>query len=186
MFPLWKAVVAFVVLLAARLLHYQTRLWQITRLRRRYFEYLGDEKASAVWLVEQTSSFRRMIRECNAGAGLLTRAEEAGYGYIRPVRFAAEENLALRDAEVAHVVDYIMLRIQGHYRAERNRTLSPLYWIEYVAFLPREVARYIGVGSEKPVVRVSDVAWWVLIAWEVVAWITGKGSLLGILRTVAK
>jgi len=181
-----KALVGFLALLAFRFAYYQVRLRKITTFGDRYRHYLRDESASPEWLVEHTNSFTRMMRECAAEAGTLTRLQEAGYGYLEPVRIAAEDNLGVRDPEVVTVTNRTILRIQGHYRAERNRTFSPLYWVEFLVFLPREVLRHLGVGSDKLAVRVSDLAWWVLVGWQVVSWITGKGSLIQVLRILAR
>jgi hypothetical protein len=179
----FKVLVTFLVVFTIRLAIYQSRLWRITRLRNRYRQFLADVRDSGDWLAEQTTSYKRMITECGLVPSPLPVVPGPG---LVPVEALPDDNITFRNAHFVDRNNQMMLRIQGHYRNERNRTFSPFYWIEFAVFLPREVLRPFGVGSEKGAVHVADLAWWIVIAWEVLAWVRGEGSLIRLLRAVAR
>jgi len=182
MSTLLRGAVVLLAVLAARLIFYQSRLWQIKRLRKRYWEFLRDPKEDGAWLAGQYATLKQMMKECDVPAAPFPATRP---GYAPQIAFA-HDNLTFRSSEIADLNDDTMLRIQGHYSNERNKTLSPVYWLEVVAFLPREVLRYLGIGSDKLVVRASDVAWWVLLVWQAVAWALGKATPIDLVRTLAR
>ncbi len=139
-----------------------------------------------MWLVEQTNIFKRMLKECDVHVGRPPRIQPVGYGKVVSWHAVPEEYLSNKDVDIVSGNHDAMIKIQGHYRNERNRTISPIYWIELMVFLPREVLKVVGVGAEKPSVRIAELAWWILLAWEIQAWIMGDGSFIQLLRMLAK
>jgi hypothetical protein len=40
--------------------------------------------------------------------------------------------------------------------------INPIYWLDFIIFLPRHTATYLNVSPEKVGIKISQIIWWFL------------------------
>lgn len=70
----------------------------------------------------------------------------------------------------AFVKDYfqILRNFVDHYQLEYQDALSFKYWFNCVVFLPQKVLSYLGLNSDGPLGKISNIIYWTLsFIWTV-------------------
>jgi hypothetical protein len=91
------------------------------------------------WLEERTNKVARLVGESGVRPGDLAVMRPAGLGYVQHVELGIFENGLVKNLEITPTVSTALIRAQGHYKDQRNRSLNPLSWVEDLIFLPRNL-----------------------------------------------
>jgi hypothetical protein len=153
-----------------RALYFELRFRFLREAERRWLIYvktieepdLSDPRVR--WLEERMRKVIRLVEEAGTAPGRRTIGTDAGYGRIAPATFDLMENWLTRNEEVTPAVNSALIRAQGHYKDERNRSLNPLSWIESLVFLPRNVISAIDPRVPKWVKDLVQIVYWIITA----------------------
>ena len=64
-----------------------------------------------------------------------------------------------REEVVGKTIDYFHQAI-GVYRLRAREVFNPLYWIEFIIYLPKHVFNYLGVSPESVVIKIAQLIYW--------------------------
>lgn len=130
---------------------------------RRYLDMYLDWLADPTWeMVERKSRVVALFR----GAGLedirRPHIEAVGYGRVATSTISVIDDFPSRREDVVHATVHMFHEGIGVYRSRIIETFNPQYWLQLIVYLPRNVLAYLGVPSEKVVIKVFQLVYWVV------------------------
>lgn len=87
--------------------------------------------------------------------------EPLGYVYVRTGGASIFQNFPNAREDYAHSVVRMFHQATGVYRSRMIETFNPLYWIEAVINLPKQLLNYLGLPSESIVIKIAQLMWWI-------------------------
>jgi hypothetical protein len=128
----------------ARAVYFHRRASFLANIEARWRAYIrepttGYDNPNMRWLEERTNKVARLVGESGVRPGDLAVMRPAGLGYVQHVELGIFENWLVKNLEITPTVSTALIRAQGHYKDQRNRSLNPLSWVEDLIFLPRNL-----------------------------------------------
>jgi len=137
-----------------------SRLWQAKRYFRMYKDWLT--KDTRIPIAEERAQVIRLFKEAGIEDGTLPFSEPDGFGYVSQGMASVFDNFPSNRENIEQVLIRMFLEAIGVYRTRALESINPLYWIEFVVFLPREVLKYLGVSAENLLSKIITLVWWVI------------------------
>ncbi len=92
--------------------------------------------------------------------------EPLGLGYTQQQSLSALDNLLILNSEIMGSAIEIIKRAKGFYKIQALKCFNPLFWIEFIVFLPKELFGYFGVDEEAKVssilIRIFQIIYWMI------------------------
>lgn len=89
-------------------------------------------------------------------------ANHIGYGRLSIKEASVFDNFPNAREDFAYPTLAMFREAIGTYRSRMLEAFSPLYWLETLIHLPREVLGYLGVSAESVFVKAAQIVWWVM------------------------
>ena len=118
------------------------------------------------WLQDNQLEIKNRV--LNAGLNDQTESfmEPLGLGYAEKRQRGALDNLLLLDTDILASARELMGRARGYYKTQAWLSLSPLFWLEMLIFLPREIIKLAGFKSSSKLFQISvkliQVVYWII------------------------
>jgi hypothetical protein len=71
-------------------------------------------------------------------------------------------NLSNRREDVVMLIVSMFHKAMGVYKSRMWETINPLYWIESIIFLPRQLFTYLRVPPESVLIKLGQAIYWLL------------------------
>ena len=125
-----------------------------------YNAYLKDPK----WeFFEYQPQIVKLFKEAEIEDNTVTYVENVGYGKIlADAHVSVMSNIGNTRADVVTMVTSMFHKAKGTYRSRMLEAINPIYWLEFVIFLPKNVFRYTGASPESALVKTVQVIYWLL------------------------
>lgn len=126
-------------------------------LMRKQLEYLGGladdateekKKKSARagdWIMSNLTELKRRVEKAGIQNPVKTFMEPKGYGYVGQTQLSILDNILYPNSDVQHSAQHIVRSAKGYYLNQALRSLSPIYWIEVIFFLPKKIVSASGL-----------------------------------------
>ncbi|MBI3124470.1 MAG: hypothetical protein HYZ10_08695 [Ignavibacteriales bacterium] len=92
--------------------------------------------------------------------------EPLGFGYTQKESVTALDNLLMLNPEVMGSSKEIIKRAKGYYKIQALKCFNPLFWIEFIVFLPKELLKYFGVDDNAKggsvMIKIFQVIYWLV------------------------
>ena len=144
-------------------------LYKVTVNSIRYFECKKFKKEYFEWLKEQNPTFptnRRHIIDLFTNAQIqdlrFPTAKPVGYGKIATFNSSVFTNFPSNIENQVHATVRFFDEATGVYRERIFESFNPIYWINLIIFLPKNVLHYLGVKPENVLVKIVQIIWWFL------------------------
>jgi hypothetical protein len=96
------------------------------------------------------------------GDSYVTHVEPAGYGQISTGTISVINNMFnTDDIRIRNQMTAFFFEAQGVYWHRAWCSFNPLYWIQTILYLPREVIEYVGLPTEHWTTKVFQLIYWV-------------------------
>lgn len=126
-----------------------------------YEEFLTKQKG---WYIqEHRQKIIKLFKMAGLENFLIPSAEPMGFGFVNTGGFTLFENLSVLRTDVAAMVIKCFKEARGVYRSRIFESLSPIYWIESVVNLPKNILKYLGLKSESIIIKFFQIIWWAMI-----------------------
>jgi hypothetical protein len=126
-----------------------------------YLKQYGEYIKQPSWKFDQHQpQIVKLFQDAGIEDVLVSRVAVVGMT-IQTSQASAFQNLAVREQDVPSVVSTLFHRTIGVYRNRLFETVNPLYWIETIIYLPREMLKYLGVSSENVGAKLLQVVYWI-------------------------
>lgn len=156
------------VSLVLRLIYYHAKLRATTHYRNAYERFreatASDPANHSLYaeLLEKQTEIVKLFKEAQLSPPTISYVEPAGYGYVHPTRVSSWDNLHHDSAELQLHNMHSFHRAMGYFRARRNETISPVFWIESLVNWPRLLLGFLGFNSEGAFAKFLQMIVWIL------------------------
>ena len=153
-----------VVSLLLRFIYYHAKLRAVTRYcndYERFREATSSDPANHspyADLLEKQTEIVKLFKQAQLSPPTIAYVEPAGYGYLQPHRLSSWDNLHHHSAELRMHNMHSFHKSIGYFRARRNETFSPVFWIESLVNWPRSMLGFLGFNSDGAFAKFLQVA----------------------------
>lgn len=154
---------------------------QIKFYFRCYNKYL---KKSSWSFPEKRQAVVNLMKKANVEDSFRPRVEPVGYGQLSAAQISVFSNLGLPYEDIIGVVMKKFHEAIGVYRSRMLESFNPIFWLEFLIFLPRHVFLYLGIASDKLVVKAIQLLYWSLATLFGVLGISFKAELTIFIKSI--
>lgn len=94
---------------------------------------------------------------------VVTNVEFIGFGHFQSSHPSVFENLTVTRNDVVGAALNMFHKSIGVYRSRMLETINPLYWLEFIIFLPKHLLNYIGISPESIFIKIIQIIYWLLV-----------------------
>jgi hypothetical protein len=88
-----------------------------------------------------------------------------GYGNVQQMNMSVLENMLLTDGKFYLESRDLIERANGFYKVEAIKSFNPLFWVEFLIFLPKEILKYFSSNTSSKsisVTKIIQIIYWLL------------------------
>lgn len=126
---------------------------------------------SADWITSNMSEIKRRIKKSGIGEPILSYMDPKGYGYVAQQNMSVIDNLLYLNNDVQEQAISTLKRVKGYYLSQTKRSLSPLFWLETLLFLPKAMVNASGIETTSKFaetgLKVVQLLYWIIVLWIV-------------------
>lgn len=124
-----------------------------------YREWLKTKK----WkFVQKRSVFIALMKKANVSDSLLPNVQPVGYGQIVTANISVQKNFPSDRNDLFQITFGMFYEAIGIYKKRIIETFNPIYWIELIIFLPKNILTYLSVKSESIIIKLVQIIWWII------------------------
>jgi hypothetical protein len=117
------------------------------------------------WIQENILEIKSVVGKSGVGDQTKSYMKPVGLGYVQQRNISALDNLLFLNSEIIELARDLINRAKGYYKIQALKSFNPLYWIELIIFLPKELLKYVGVTGEEryssTIIRIFQILYWV-------------------------
>ena len=131
-------------------------LRETNQLYSAYLEYIEKRNPE---FVENKHRILELFNKAGIQDKILPTSTFVGMG-IKNYKYSVHDNLEMVSEDTKRVVNYSFREAIGVFRSRIKNAINPLYWIEFIFFLPKVVLNYLGVSAESIIVKFAQIIYW--------------------------
>jgi hypothetical protein len=139
---------------------------RLNRLENQYYLWLKDYTDFA-HLAEKRQLLKKLMKTANVADAYVNRTQPMGFGIIASGKCNVFEQFPSNESDIVKITLYKISEARGVFKANFWETFNPLYWIQFVLFLPKKMLTYLGTSPDFVITKLCQLIWW--IAWASVS-----------------
>jgi hypothetical protein len=156
-----RVLILFLVIMGLKVIRNSVRYFQTDSLYDDYVRWLAGERIN---LQEKRALLKKLMSGAGVQDSFVGFAEPVGYFQIRSGNASVWENFPSNREDCAVISSGMFNEARGTYKRRVIETFSPLYWIELVINMPRELLTYLGLSPQNAFTKIAQLAWWAIVA----------------------
>lgn len=158
--------IVFILVIAYRVIDSIYSLHRLKVIDEAYLKWLMNQDENNPPF-ELKKEFLNLMDKADISDHSIPYTQPAGYGYIRQSKAESFHNFPSNVQEFAtHTVTSIK-EAEGYFKLRMKSSFNPLYWINEILFLPKNLLLYLNFSEEKTLFKLVNVLitfiWWALI-----------------------
>ncbi len=145
----------------------------------RYKKWLSDPNWS---LVESRAQVIRLLKDAGVEDVEIGVTQPIGFNQVQVANVSVMRNFPNKGRDFAAHTHRLFSQAIGTYRSRMFETFNPLYWIEAIINLPRELLAYLGIPPESVFVKLLQVMWWVFGTVFAVIYLAYRPEIISTVR----
>ncbi len=147
-------VVAIGVSFLLRLIYYHAKLKAITHYFKEYERFCEATSSDPTNhgpyadLLENQTEIVKLFKQSHLSPATVSFVEPVGYGFVQQRKASSWDNLHHNSAEYRLHNKHTFHKSVGYFRARRNETISPVFWIETFLIWPKSLLGFLGFDEE--------------------------------------
>ncbi|BFH70640.1 hypothetical protein J27TS7_57660 [Paenibacillus dendritiformis] len=155
MYIIW----GIVVVLSYKFISNGIKYFQVKRHLKRYQMWLRNINVDFS-IVEDKATIKKLILGAGVNDAKVDYVEPLGYWHVSTGFASTLENFPSNLERMAPHMIRMFEEALGVYKTRCFETFNPMYWIEFVIYLPKNFLVYLGVNSENIGVKLIQIVWW--------------------------
>ena len=148
----------FLVLLIYKVILNIIRYYQAKKYKESYYLWLKSPNGD---LVTHRSEIIKLFKDANVKDAFFPHVEPLGLGQIASYKVSIFTNFPSNYEDQAIMTVKKFNEAIGVYRNRITESFSPLYWINFIIFLPKNTFCYLGTNPENVIIKILQVIWWI-------------------------
>jgi len=176
-FSTWELVLyGFATVFCLRAAYFARRYSAICQLQRFYEKWIED--SSRPHLGGYTSRLQALLKDSGLSDSVVPSSEPVGWGFVAPTAQSVVQNLAVRDQRFIGPNVTIISQVKGYFHDRLLENFNPLFWVEFLFFLPKHILAYLGLDQEtalfKAVSSIAQLGYWGAAMWKLYQSVAGS------------
>ena len=124
-----------------------------------YLDYWDKKQSNAI---QYLSEIKELFAKANIADSRIPFAQPIGYGQISTGMASVFENMFVNDADI---ISKILIKFDesiGVFRKRILQNFKPVFWIETIIFLPKNIIKYLGFNSNSLFTKIFQLIYWFL------------------------
>jgi hypothetical protein len=151
-----------IAILAIRLILNLSKYIRAKRYYDEYLKWLGVHRTSK--LLEKRAQVVALLKDAGVDDSYVGFAQPVGFMQIQTGNASVFDNFPSAREDIATIANTMLLQAIGTFRSRIWQTFNPLFWIEFLIYLPRHAFKYLGVSPDGVVVKLAQIVWWIACA----------------------
>jgi hypothetical protein len=124
---------------------------------KRYKKYIEDP----TWdFHEYKHQFIKLFKDAGINDSLVPVVNPVGMGLVQTANVSFFSNVNITREDIVNLMIKSFHEAIGVYRSRIIETFNPLFWLEFVVFLPMKIFKYLSLNVEKRGYKVIQVIYW--------------------------
>ena len=123
--------------------------------------------AAAKWLTANITEIKRKVEAAGVQNPHRSFMEAAGYGYAVKQSMTALDNILFQNIDVLTSARQTLSLAAGSYKTRAIQSINPLYWLEVLFFLPKQIVSATGIDVSSKLadtlLKVVQIIYWVAV-----------------------
>lgn len=124
-----------------------------------YLQYLS--KGSEVNILESKTAILQLFTAAGVADSLISYATPTGYGMLATGSASAFQNISSCRQDVVAAIARSFAEARGTFKHRIFETLSPLFWINCVLFLPQRIFNFLGIKDDSLLIKLLQLLYWI-------------------------
>ena len=121
-------------------------------------------KVSADWITENQIEIKKLILKCGLKDPKESIMKPMGLNFARSASVSTLDNLLYVNEKIMEWGRDLIKKAKGHYRRQAYLSLNPIFWVEFLLFLPKEIINYLNTEKESKtkssVINIFQILYW--------------------------
>ncbi len=108
-----------------------------------------------------------------------------GYGRVQTANnISLFENISSKREEHVNIMRDKFHQALGTYKSKALEVFNPIYWIESVLYLPRNILMYVGIPTENIIAKISQIIYWFIGSIFTLVYMAYSNEISDIIKTI--
>ncbi|QVK17737.1 hypothetical protein KHQ81_12930 [Mycoplasmatota bacterium] len=113
-------------------------------------------------LLRNKTSIERLVKMSNVKEPSVPVAIQCGYGQVATGMVSLLSRFPNNVEDDAIGTARLFETVIGEYNRRIFETINPLYWINLVIYLPKNILSYLGLNTESVIIKIAQIFYWIL------------------------
>lgn len=127
-----------------------------------YDEYSKELKEGNSNILRDQQEIKRVLQKADIKESRITNAQPIGFGKIEIVTASSFDNMCYKGIDEVNAMTSAFEMAIGVYRQRIVDSFNPIYWIEFIIFIPKHIIQYLGLDTENISTRLFQLFYWIL------------------------
>jgi hypothetical protein len=159
MTKLKNVIILFIIICALKFIINFHKYLRIKYLFKKYNDYIENP----IW---EFSKYKLEILKLFKDAGIknsgINVSQHVGYGTLKVQQISVLSNINFINEDIISIITGNFYATIGYYKLRFLETFNPIFWIEYIVFLPKNIFKYIGFKSSNVLINIIQIIYWIL------------------------
>lgn len=159
---MWKVIILFALIVVYKALLNFTRLKQLQRYEKEFISFLSDKPSK---IDEHKMQTITLFKKANVPDSQMRVTQPIGFGKVASFNASVFHNFPMAERTIAEPSLTMFKNAIGVYKSRMFEAINPLYWIDLIVFLPKNLLTYIGLNMDNASSKLWNVllslVWWV-------------------------
>lgn len=120
--------------------------------------FLNDNNHAVTYTSQIVSNFKKAgIKNSTHPITIPT-----GHNYVANTKYSYFDNIFMKSPQTLPIISEFFLQAQGIYRKRIFESFNPLYWIELIIFLPKNIIAYFGLNTDSIFTKIFQLIFWII------------------------
>lgn len=157
-----KIIILLLVIWIYRLVSNIYYFYKTTIYQEEYSKELQTGKSN---ILRDQQEIKRILEKAGIEDAMISVAEPIGYGLVQTRSSSAYNNMCYRHADVISAMTSAFEKALGVYRKRIIDNFNPIFWIETLIYLPKNIIKYIGLNETSIFTKTFQILYWLIIAF---------------------
>lgn len=135
-------------------LYYHNKTVVLERAYRKFW------KEKDTHIKDRHIEIRELLERAGVKDGLVTEMQPIGYGHAEYVKSSVYDNMFYNNVDVLSTMERAFRIAKGVYKRRIKESFNPVYWIECVVYLPKNIFEYLGLNSDTKETKIFQLLYW--------------------------
>lgn len=137
-------------------------LQRIKQLQNLYIEYWSNKDRNNC--PQYISEIKDLFQKANVNDKQIGYTQPLGFNQIQTGNASVIENMFVNNKRIVASALDLFDETLGTYKRRILETFNPVYWIEFILFLPRNIVKYLGFNEDTVFTRFFQLLYWIFSA----------------------